>query len=168
MSFSPPRLTDEWIEFQSKTQLNGSLRMNFVMTGWTIAPNQNELFSELTVTVRLQSEALGMLKVMPVHRDSDLMGLHILVNNLPNLVPPSTTPVTPQESEQAETRIVHDRKRLGIRWMPRALLNRWQKNLRHCIVEVLSHQRGLQTPARARNHWKPVEMRMVVCSRENP
>ena len=101
MSFSPPRLTDEWIEFQSKTQLEWFVKNELCNDRLTvIAPNQNELFSELTVTVRLQSEALGTLKVMPVHRDSDLMGLHILVNNLPNLVPPSTTPVTPQESEQ--------------------------------------------------------------------
>ncbi|MGB0647217.1 MAG: hypothetical protein ACPGQS_08570 [Bradymonadia bacterium] len=91
MSFSPPRLTDEWIEFQSKTQLEWFIKNELPNDRLTvIGLDQNELFLELTVTVRLKSEVLGTLKVMPVHRDSDVLGLHILVNNLPNLVPNSS------------------------------------------------------------------------------
>lgn len=108
MSFSPPLLLGNTLQFQSVAQLEWFARREIAGQRLTIVGSQLNLFVEFEMTVTVAGQNIGTIIAMPVHQQSDVYGLQLLQVTLnPHHVPPemlkppsvASTPLKPVDTE---------------------------------------------------------------------
>lgn len=83
MSFSPPLLLGDCLQFQSEKQLEWFARHELREQRLTIIGSELTLFLQLEIVVQLSGRKIGRLTAMPVHQEADVYGLHITDLEIP-------------------------------------------------------------------------------------